>query len=111
MRLPNARYAQIEKEKVTDYLLSTTNPSGRSKAEFFYRFGFRVDQWQNLADALRVQGTSHEVVRIVEISYGIKYVVDGSIATPDGRNPCVRTVWQIDRGRDYPRFITAYPAD
>ena len=31
--------------------------------------------------------------------------------TSDGRNPCVRTVWQIDRGSDYPRFITAYPAD
>ena len=109
MRLPNAQYARVEKEKVTGYLLSTTNPGGRSKAEFFYRFGFRADQWQNLADALRVQGTSHKVVEVAETVFGPRYHVDGIIETPDGRNPRVRTVWQVDIGSNSPRLITAYP--
>ena len=96
MSLPNAQYARVQREKIIDYLLSTTSPDGRSKAEFFFRFGFRVDQWQSLADALRVQGTSHEVVEIVETVFGPRYHVDGIIETPDGRNPKIKTVWQVD---------------
>lgn len=111
MNLPNARQVQIEKEKITDYLLSTNNLDGQSKAEFFSRFGFRIEQWQLFADALRDHGASHEVIKTDETGYGIKYIIEGPLETPDGRNPCVRTVWQIDKGSDYPRLITAYPAD
>lgn len=109
MNLPNARYARVEKEKITGYLLSTTSPDGRGKAKFFFRFGFRVDQWQNLADALRIQGTSHKVVEIVETAFGSRYHVDGIIETPDGRNPKIKTVWQVDIGSNSPRLITAHP--
>ena len=111
MNLPNAWNARVEKEKITRYLLSTSSSEGQSKAKFFSGFGFCIDQWQICADALRVHGASHEVLGTVETSYGIKYIVDGLLETPDGRNPYVRTVWQIDKGKDYPRFITAYPVD
>ena len=47
--------------------------------------------------------------RVVETPYGPRYHVEGAIETPDGRNPRVRTVWQIDLGSNYPRFITAHP--
>ena len=111
MNLPNARHARVESKKITSYLLATSSSSGRSKANFFSRFGFRIDQWQHFADALQLHGASYEVVRIIETGYGTKYIIDGSLETPDGRNPFVRTIWQVDKGRDYPRFITAYPAD
>ena len=109
MRLPNAHQARIDRRKITDYLLSSVNPPGRAKAAFFHRFGFRIDRWEELADALNRQAASHEVFRVVETPYGPRYHVDGTIETPDGRNPWVRTVWQIDLGSDYPRFITAHP--
>lgn len=111
MRLPSAQKTHIEKEKITDYLLSTNNLDGQSKAKFFSRFGFRIEQWQIFSDALQDHGASHEVVKTDETGYGIKYIVEGPLETPDGRNPYVRTVWQIDKGSDYPRLITAYPAD
>jgi uncharacterized membrane protein YidH (DUF202 family) len=111
LNLPNSRHTRIEREKITSYLLSTCSSGGRSKAKFFSGFGFRIEQWQIFADALRVHGASHEVLRTTETSYGTKYIINGSLETPDGRNPYVRTVWQIDKGNDYPRFITAYPAD
>ena len=61
--MPNAEKALVEREKITEYLLSTTNPSGRSKAFFFLRFGFSVDSWDVFAEALKLQGSTHEVVR------------------------------------------------
>ena len=92
-----------------DYLLSSANPRGRTKADFFLNFGFSIDHWEDFAEALRLQAASHEVARVVETAYGPRYHVDGPIETSDGRNPRVRTVWQIDLGSDYPRFITAHP--
>ena len=109
MRLPNAEKARVEREKVTDYLLSKANPRGRRKADFFLRFGFTVDRWQDFAAALRIQSERHAVAKVVETFHGPRYHVDGTIETPDRRNPWVRTVWQIDYGNDYPRFITAFP--
>ena len=107
--LPNAHLARVDQEKITDYLLSSVNPRGRAKAGFFLSFGFSVARWEELGEALRRHAASHEVARVVETAYGLRYHVDGEIETPDGRNPLVRTVWQIDLGRDYPRFITAHP--
>ena len=109
MNLPNAQNAQVDSEKITDYLLSTTNPRGRNKAVFFLSFGFSTEHWQGFAEALRLQGMTHEVVKVAETVYGQRYHVDGTLETPDGRNPQVRTVWQMDVGSDYPRLITAYP--
>ena len=109
MRLPNAEKTLVEREKITEYLLSTANPSGRSKAFFFLRFGFSADSWDVFAEALKLQGSTHEVVRTVETVHGTRHYVDGIIETPDGRNPRVRTVWQVDPGSDSPRLITAHP--
>ena len=107
MRLPNADQARVDREKITDYLLSTTHPRGRSKAEFFIRFGFRAEGWEMLADALRNHAVSYPVARTVSSPYGVRYTVDGPIETPDGRNPRVRTVWMIDEGSTTPRLLTA----
>ena len=109
MRLPNAHRALVEREKITDYLLATVDSSDPSKPDFFFRFGFSADNWQAFAEALRLQGAANDVVRIVETAYGLRYHIDGIIETPDGRNPWIKTVWQIDAGTDYPRLITARP--
>ena len=108
-RLPNARQAHIAREKVTAYLLSENHTTGQSKAQFFSRFGFRVEEWSDFADALRSHCIQNEVVETEETPYGVKYVVDGILETPDGRNPNVRTVWQVDNESAYPRIITARP--
>jgi hypothetical protein len=109
MQLPNAARARVDGEKITEYLLSVTSRQGRSKAGFFLRYGFTPEAWQVFASALILQGTGHEVVSVAETKYGPRYHVDGTIHSPDGRNPLIRTVWQIDAGTDYPRLITARP--
>ena len=53
MRLPYAEQARADKEKITEeYPLSFSNISGQSKAYFFSRFGFRIERWEDMSDAL-----------------------------------------------------------
>lgn len=108
-RLPNSSEAQIEQAKIVCYLLSREHPEGGSKAKFFLRCGFTVQDWEGMADALRHHARSNPVVRTVEFPYGRKYTLDCAVPTPDKRNPCIRTVWEIRSGDSRPRLLTAYP--
>ena len=110
MKLPYAEHVRVDREKVTDYLLSPSHPDGSSKANFFTRYGFRVENWQILAEALRKHGRTHPVVKVVDSNYGSRYSVDGDLEAPDGRRPLVRTVWILAKGSAEPRLVTAYPA-
>jgi hypothetical protein len=109
MKLPYAAKARVERKKIVEYLLASSHPDGSSKARFFSRFGFRADQWKVFASALRRQGRTNTVSASVESRHGTRYSVDGSLETPDGRNPKVRTIWILGRRSKSPRLITAYP--
>lgn len=111
MRLPNAEEAKVERRKIAEYLLCVSHPDGAAKAEFFGRFGFSLERWEILAEALRKHGQSHGVTKRVESAFGTRYSVDGRLDTPDGRNPSVRTVWIVEKGSRVPRLITAYPVE
>ena len=111
MRLQNSEQLQIDREKIVDYLLSPTHPDGQAKAEFFGRFGFRREQWEVFASALRVHGVSHPIAKTVESPHGTRYSVDGEMESPDGRNPRVRSVWMLETDSQRPRLITAHPLE
>jgi hypothetical protein len=109
MKLPNANSAIVDHEKITEYLLNPAHRYGSSKARFFRSFGFNVETWQTLANALRNHGARRETARVTETGFGPRYQIDGELEAPDGRRPMVRTVWQHDHGQLAPRLITAYP--
>ena len=111
MKIPNAHLAIVERGKICDYLLNSGHRFGASKAQFFSEFGFRVETWEVLADALREQGQQHEVNKVRETGFGPRYEVDGEVRAPDGRRPRVRTVWQMDEGQIVPRLITVHPLE
>ena len=79
MQLPDADKATVEKDKVTGYLLSPDHPDGRSKAEFFSRFGFRRQEWEVLAEALRLHGAAYPVARAAASVWGTRYSIDGEL--------------------------------
>jgi len=62
-----------------------------------------------MASAIREHAERCELVRIVETEYGTRYVVEGELKTPDGRNPVVRIVWFVEKGKSFPHLVTAYP--
>lgn len=109
MKLPNHDNAIVPQRKITAYLLSSTHPDGWNKEQFFIRFGFSVEKWTILADALLGHAAENEVTRVEESAFGNRYVIEGIIHAPDGRTPSIRSVWFIEKGETYARFVTAYP--
>lgn len=111
MQLRNAHLALVERHKLLEYLLNAAHPDNGGKAQFFESLGFTNENHELLASALRAVARAGEVVELVESTHGEKYVVDGRVSsqTEKSRQWMVRTIWIIDRGRDAPRLITAYP--
>ncbi len=109
MKVPNLENALVPDEKITGYLLSETHADGKHKARFFRAFGFSLDDWRTLERAVRQHPSDHEVADIQSTPFGIRYVVEGIMETPDGRSPRTRTVWFIRKREEIPHFVTAYP--
>jgi hypothetical protein len=109
MKLPNVEYAFVPHEKITGYLLSEERSGG--KTDFFIRFGFSTTQWRQLELALLTHAATHEAKQVIRNQHGTKYVIEGALQTPDGRNPHVRTVWIIEHQQERARLVTAYPLE
>ena len=107
LRLPQER--RIDPAKLLEYLLRPDK--GHGKARFFYNFGFALEKWEMLYDALMEHAQTLPVSETVASKYGTKYIVIGGLGTPDGRNPrpIVQAVWIQDEGQERVRFVTAYP--
>jgi hypothetical protein len=100
----------VAKPKITDYLLKKRHEIGGPKAAFFSSFGFVTEQWPEMAEALIAHPERNSVEMTIPTPYGTKFVVRCTLETPDGRNPCIRTVW-MDEGKGSAALVTAYPAE
>jgi hypothetical protein len=109
MKVPGAEFAQIDREKIEDYLLSPFHPVGRFKAVWFNSLGYLRNEWQELDTALRAHLRSSEVIETERNAFGLKYVVGGNLLTPSGTVANVVAVWIILDHDSAPRFVTAYP--
>ena len=111
MKLRNAHLAVVDRSKVLDYLLNEAHPDNGGKARFFAVLGFSRENPEGLMKALRDIAECGDVVSSTESVHGEKLVVDGwlSVHTQESRQWSITTVWIIDRGKDAPRLVTAYP--
>ena len=109
MKLPNHEKAIVPREKIVNCLLSFIHKDGRGKAEFFTGFGFAAEHWEFLAEALKLHAAEHEVKKQEASPFGMRYIIEGELNTPDGRSPSVRVVWFIENESDVPHLATAYP--
>ena len=106
--LPDSDRLIVEKSKLVSYLLNLSHKDGASKAKFFLQRGFKADPWQTFAEALQTHGASRTVTGIENSKHGKKFTVECQIRTPDGKNPCILSVWLQATGKA-PRLITAHP--
>jgi hypothetical protein len=108
-QLPRAALATLADAKITQYLLNSAHPDGAAKAIFFRSFGFSSANWSELKQALLDHPLQNPVTNQTSNPFGQKFEVSCSLMTPDGRNPCIISVWIIEPPDPNPRFITAYP--
>jgi hypothetical protein len=106
-RLPNAEHAIVELRRVRDYLLNPNHQTGGPKARFFIAHGFSHDGPEAFCSALLMHGRANDVLRRVDTPWGSRYTIVCHCRTPDGRDPCIRSVWQMDG--DLPRLLTVIP--
>lgn len=109
MKLPNSENAAIETTKLTKYLLNPKHKRGGDKAKLLQRLGYSLNNWQQLEADIRQYHLDEDVDIVKETSYGIRYEISALLQTPTGESRLVRTVWQIDKGVDFPRLITLIP--
>lgn len=107
MKVPNFENAQIPSGKVEDYLLNLDHPDGSSKARLLIKMGF--DENSLLATLLN-HIRENEVIETKATPYGIKYIVEGLLKSPLGRQFNLRSVWIIPNGEKNPKLITAHPS-
>ncbi len=62
-----------------------------------------------MAGALRRHAAENEIAREETTPLGVRMVVEGTMAMPNGTVAEIRTIWFIERGERTPRFVTAYP--
>lgn len=108
-KLPNRVCAQVEEKKIVEYLLNPAHPDGASKAKFFLARGFAGNRWEDMCAALQTQGRENLVTKMTAHAWGARYQVDCHCPTPDGTNPCIRSVWELSNATACPRLLTAYP--
>lgn len=99
----------VSERKVRDYLLNIDHRDGGPKARFFLARGFSDREWQRLRQALLDHPVHNPIAAQEQTHFGSKLTVRCRLHTPDGTNPCVRTIWMIEPEGE-PRLVTAYPA-
>ncbi len=109
MKLPFADEAEVPQAKIALYLLNPEHRRGKGKARFFASRGFSKDNWQATAAALRQHAAENEIAREETTPLGVRMVVEGAMAMPNGTVAKIRSVWFIEPGERTPRFVTAYP--
>ena len=109
MKIPNGSQAIIHPDKLRGYLLDVKHKRGKSKASLLLSFGYTPENWQALENDLRQYHLTADIMTVRETPYGKRYEMRAFLITPNGRSLMVRTIWQIDTGTNYPRFITLFP--
>jgi hypothetical protein len=105
-KIPDAQSCTVQDSKITLYLLKPRPKDDKSK--FLIGFGFSMENWQVLAAALRDHVNRLDGAVSRQTPNGQTYEVNCNIQTPDGRNPCVNTYWEIIPGSP-PNFVTLIP--
>jgi hypothetical protein len=111
--LPNAENAEIDPRKFSDYSTNPDNPQNQGKWMAFSAIGYdvqtptsRESTAQILIEQLR-QAILEAPANPGKLTpYGVRFNVFITIQGASGQQGILKTVWQIDRGKENPRLIT-----
>jgi hypothetical protein len=94
-QLPRVANAVLDDRKITKYLMNAVHPTGAAKAKFSMPFDFSAANWAEFKSALLNHPQNNPVTNQASSPFGEKFEVSCSLGAPDGRNPCISSVWII----------------
>lgn len=101
----------VASNKVQEYLLNPDHPIGGAKARFLLAIGYSRLHYEQLIADLIQHGHSGNVTEEKPSLYGVKFVVDGPLQAPNGREYPIRTVWLEQTPGTLVLLITAHLLD
>jgi len=112
MKLPNAKNAVIDIEKLRGYCLSSTHPKGKHKARLFVeKLGMDQDDAEILRQAIQKAILIAEATERKPTADGRIFKVDFAVGRGKGiiwYEAGVRSGWIIRNGEDFPRLTTCF---
>jgi hypothetical protein len=106
--LPNAHKAVVPLEKLADYSLNPSHPTGRHKARVFRsRLGLTRNDAAFLRNTLLQIVLEYQALQEDDSLYGKRYVVDFMLVTSHG-SAVVRSTWIVRENEDFPRLTSCF---
>ena len=105
MKLPSNTI--IAPEKLTRYLL--VQREFDDKSQFLRQAGYTLENWEQLAQDLRLQVLPNDAVLIEQTVYGNIFEIRSSLTGPNGQTLFVKTIWMDELRSGVTKFITLYP--
>lgn len=96
---------EIDRAKLTGYLLNLQHPDGGTKAKFFIGNGYSTES--EMRTLLLTIINTNPVKQGIQTEFGAKYIVEGLL--PGKEAVMLRIVWVVLHGENCCRFVTAYP--
>lgn len=97
--------------KIAFYLLDPDAAEGASKGAYLTSYGFDASKPQVLEAALLAHAGRDNFQGTETTEWGIKFLFDGPLPAPNGRDAWILTVWQADDTTGgAARFVTARPS-
>ncbi len=82
----------VPEPKITAYLLNASSKDGASKARYLISYGFDPDDPDTLRRALVGHARRSHFCGNRVADVGLKYLFDGPLPAPNGRDAALRTV-------------------
>lgn len=101
----------VHPDKIAKYLLDPGSDDGAAKCAYLTSYGFTAEDPFELARALEEHVCESNFERIEESDWGRKFIFDGPLPAPNGRDATVVTVWMQDPCEPHiMKFVTSRPS-
>lgn len=108
MKLPNAKNAIIDINKLKYYCLSKEHPVGKFKAYMFEScIGLTQDNAEDLKNFILSEILNTDAEKSTEDKYGIRFFADIEYRTLE-KSFLIRTCWIILRNENNPKLTSCY---
>ncbi|MEA2205937.1 MAG: hypothetical protein QOE77_2713 [Blastocatellia bacterium] len=114
MRLPNAKNAVVDIEKLRNYCLNPDHPEGKHKARVFReKLGFTDKDAERLRQLILEAILTTEATEQDRTVYGQRFVVDFPVRVDEQLSfvlswVTIRSAWIIKDGEEFARLTTCF---